>query len=462
MKAKKVLAVLMASAMIMGTSVTAFAAPDQESLTSTITVSGLTQNETATLKVYAAVTLDENRNEWIVADWAKSYIVLNDDATKYEITDPAALGVAAEKASPTYTKEDVTATTVDFDNVPVGAYVILASGSNEDAGTETVYSTMVANSYDNTGTYIQVKDVPVVAKSSKVTLTKKEIEGDKFVGRGETVEFTITTTFPNFEDADNAGNTYEIYDTPTGLDITNVKSITIGGSPLTAGQYTTSEDSESGKYTINLDDVIGTTNENAGKTVVVTYEAIVTTDEGYSNTANSSNADSDTVEGWTGDLTLTKVAFEKDNDDKLDDNATLAGAKFKVHVNDKSGSVLKFIKKADGNYMLAKEGEDGAVEEIEVDETGVVKVTGLGGGTYFFEETLAPDGYSINEDGVAFTIDEEDATGDISLSDYMVDTKLASLPSTGGIGTTIFTIGGCVIMVTAAGLYFATRKKTEK
>ena len=44
----------------------------------------------------------------------------------------------------------------------------------------------------------------------------------------------------------------------------------------------------------------------------------------------------------------------------------------------------------------------------------------------------------------------------------MADTKLASLPGTGGIGTTIFTIGGCAIMIAAAGLFFATRKKAEK
>ena len=42
------------------------------------------------------------------------------------------------------------------------------------------------------------------------------------------------------------------------------------------------------------------------------------------------------------------------------------------------------------------------------------------------------------------------------------NTKLASLPSTGGIGTTIFTIGGCAIMIIAAALFFATRRKAEK
>ncbi|MEI3495409.1 MAG: LPXTG cell wall anchor domain-containing protein [Blautia obeum] len=44
----------------------------------------------------------------------------------------------------------------------------------------------------------------------------------------------------------------------------------------------------------------------------------------------------------------------------------------------------------------------------------------------------------------------------------MKDTKLSALPSTGGIGTTIFTIAGCLIMVTAAGLFFASRKRTNK
>ena len=68
-----------------------------------------------------------------------------------------------------------------------------------------------------------------------------------------------------------------------------------------------------------------------------------------------------------------------------------------------------------------------------------------------------------NEDIATFTVnngnvdnfDEEAGVG-------IQNTKISSLPSTGGIGTTIFTIGGCAIMILAAGLYFASRRKSAK
>ncbi|MFR0951717.1 MAG: LPXTG cell wall anchor domain-containing protein [Lachnospiraceae bacterium] len=41
-----------------------------------------------------------------------------------------------------------------------------------------------------------------------------------------------------------------------------------------------------------------------------------------------------------------------------------------------------------------------------------------------------------------------------------MNTKLSALPSTGGIGTTIFTIAGCVIMIAAAGLILLQAAKT--
>lgn len=53
------------------------------------------------------------------------------------------------------------------------------------------------------------------------------------------------------------------------------------------------------------------------------------------------------------------------------------------------------------------------------------------------------------------------ADGDKQVSS-IPNTRLASLPSTGGIGTTIFTVGGCAIMIIAAGLYFASRRKASR
>lgn len=452
-KMKKVFALLVAMVMVMGMTMTTMAA--ERKLTSNITVKGLTEGANTKLDAYQAVSYDVEQNIWVVAAWADDYIKLNDEKTAYEITDAVELGKAAESQEPTYTG---TTTTQEytFKSAEIGAYVILASDDKE-----TVYTTMVAETYKDNAEYIEAEDKTIFAKADKVKLDKKAKEGDKFIGRGEEVEFTITTTFPNYETPDSEDNTFTIVDAPTGLDITEVTSLTIGGEAFE--DYTVAE-TDNGVFTIDLTNAIGTTNANAGKTVVVTYKAIVTSDEGYSNTANAFKNDAtygdDTEEGFTGDITLVKYALDDNNDD-LADNAKLAGAKFKVHKDNKDGEVLFFVKVGDGLYKHALADEDGAIDELEVSAEGELKVTGLGNGTYFFEETKAPDGYSINEDGATVTI-EGSETENVSMDTYVIDTKLSSLPSTGGIGTTIFTIGGCVIMIAAAGLFFASRRKESK
>lgn len=448
-KMKKLMAALLAMVMMLAMTTTAFAAGK---LTSNITVKGLTAGVTTTVKAYQAVSYDEEKNNWVVADWAKNYIILNAEMEEYVITDAENLGKAAQAQKETFlgTTES---TEYTFANVAIGAYVIIASDE------KTTYTTMVANTYNEEATYIEAKDAELNAKASGYNVDKEAQEGDTFVGRGETVTFTVTTTFPNFKVADSKDNTFKIVDTPTGLDITKVTALTIGGEAQTLGEDFTVEEAVDGKYTIDLTKAIGTTNANAGKEVVVTYEAVVTTDEGYSNTANSVTNEydygTDTEKGYTADITITKYASDKDNNN-LEDNTKLAGAKFKVHENDKDGKVLSFVKVSDGVYKLAMADEE-AVEEIEVAADGTVKVTGLGDGTYFFEETKAPDGYSINEEGV--TVEVKATDKNVSLNGHLIDTKLASLPGTGGIGTTIFTIGGCIIMIAAAGFYFLSRKK---
>ncbi len=472
-KMKKILAMVLAMAMVLGMSLTVFATEEpvepaapvetttpaegtNDDYTGSIEIKGLAANDKTTLNVYRIIYLDKTTNEWKVVDWAKNYVDMS--TNPYTITDAAGLGVAAASDSPIFHVE-TEETNYTFENMAVGAYVITA------AGQRATYTTMVVNNYDaDTPNNVVKNEVDVTAKTSGYTLDKAAEEGDKFVARGEEVSFTITTTFPSFEVANSQDNSYKVVDTPTGLDIQGVRSVMVGSTSLTQDtDYTVTEgDTE---YTIDLTNYIGTTNEHAGKVVTITYTAIVTSENGYSNTANALRnetelGEGDTETGYTGDITITKYDADK--------KTVLSGAQFTVTktanaegtvIPETDQSEILFVKVSDGVYRVALENETG---DATVEATnGTVKVAGLDAGTYHFTETVAPDGYSINEDGVDVRI-EESETANVSGEGSIIDTKLSSLPSTGGIGTTIFTIGGCAIMVVAAGLFFATRKKSTK
>lgn len=458
-KMRKIFAVLLTLAMVLAMSMTAFAAEVTEPVTSyssKITVTGLSSQEEETVSLYAAITLNVDKNEWIVADWAKNYIKLSENGKKYEITDAAALAKAVSAQVPPFQQKHVVGETqVEFPDVPVGAYVVTASG------VKITYSPMVAETYKDSETYMQAKDVTLVAKSTGYDVKKEAQDG--FVKRGDEVTFKITTTFPSFETADSKDNNFKIIDTPTGLDIKEITSVEIGNAPLTAVEDYTTRKATNGRYTIEFTQkTIGTTNANAGKTVVVQYKAIVTSEEGYTNTANTFkknvNMGNTEVKGYTGTIKLTKYA----------ENGTtvLKGAEFKLYkgsktdVKEKNIEALKFVKISDDVYKLALDTDEDKTSTL-VSKNGVLTVKGLDEGEYWFEETKAPEGYSINTNGATATI-TENKTQNVTVNASLTDSKLSALPSTGGIGTTIFTIAGCLIMVTAAGLFFASRKRTNK
>lgn len=453
-KMKKLFAILMTMAMVMGLSITGFAA----SYNSDITVKGLAAGEEKTVNLYAAITLNENKNQWVVASWADPYINLNVENNTYEITNPEGLSAAVE-GTPAYT-DDLGAdeTEVTFKNVAVGAYVITASGD------KATYAPMVAETYNEEATYMEAENVTVIAKTSGYEVGKEA--DDNFVGRGDVVTFTVTTIFPSFQDPDAEDNSYKIIDNPEGLDILNVTEVTIGGSTVTLSdddkqEIMNGDDVTTKEYTIDLSDSIGTENANAGKTVVVKYTAMVMTDEGYSNTANASRNEVDLgtgsteEKGFTGNITFTKYA----------ENGTtiLSGAEFTVAKKNEEGAVgeaLYFIKKSDGVYKVALSNSEAEATQTLVATNGRLYITGLNEGTYHFTETKAPEGYSINVEGKDVIITANN-TEDVHETGDMTDTKLSALPSTGGMGTTLFTIAGCVIMISAAGLFFATRKKAN-
>ena len=75
----------------------------------------------------------------------------------------------------------------------------------------------------------------------------------------------------------------------------------------------------------------------------------------------------------------------------------------------------------------------------------------------------APQGYSVNttEATAILALGKNETSASMPLTDEtdMRDSKLSSLPSTGGMGTYLFTIIGVVVMAGAAGAFFISRRK---
>lgn len=457
---KKISAILMAAIMVLAMASTAFAAKVTDKYTNKITVTNLAADVETTLKLYNIIYLDQNNagnQTWQVVEWAKKYISEDTVTGNFNITDSAGLKAAADSRNADVTEKE-TGTTHEFSNLPIGAYVICASD------VKGVYSLMVANTYDKDGeTYMADKAANVVAKMESYNVTKQT--EDKFVHRGQRVNFTVTTYMASKTKANgDTLTTFKVVDTSTGLkaDSFVLDSVKIAGQKVNVDKTkVTSITGNDGKvtYTVDLSDFISTT--DAGTTIEVKYSAIVENDHTYNNSAtvnsNTVNYVPGIVNGYTGNVTLEKV----DTNGK-----TLNGAEFqllKVTPVEKEGAEatktpVNVVRVNDGEYKVALEGETGATTTL-VATNGTLKVTGLDEGDYEFEETKAPTGYKVSSENKAFTI-TPDETKEVSVdAGVFKNTKLSALPSTGGMGTYLFTIIGVVVMAGAAGAFFISRRK---
>ena len=128
---------------------------------------------------------------------------------------------------------------------------------------------------------------------------------------------------------------------------------------------------------------------------------------------------------------------------------------------------------------------------VASDENGLFVISGLDAGTYYLEEVKAPAGYNLLKDPVKLTIDAEISGGDaetnqpptIGKLDLITEGKDGSittpgdkdngtvslevqnnmgalLPSTGGMGTTLFYIAGAALVL-AAGVLFMMKRRTD-
>lgn len=168
--------------------------------------------------------------------------------------------------------------------------------------------------------------------------------------------------------------------------------------------------------------------------------------------------------------------YEVDNTkykDAVADANKLGGAKFQL--KDSSDTVIKFIDNGDGTYTVADQTATigGAVVDTmeSAATTGIFNIKGLDAGTYTLTETEAPAGYEKVTIDIIIDAEHQENTGGATakldlkdsstMNNDIIDKPGSSLPSTGGMGTKLFVLGGGVTAA-MAGIYLVSKKRTKE
>ena len=376
--------------------------------------------------------------------------------------------------------------TLTFANLPYGYYVVTTSQGEQ------------AISVDSTNPTVTIVDKN---SSTPKELTKNVDDDDVFIG--QTVTYTVTFKTSNYNGAGTAAKkivTYTIEDTlPEFLTDVKVTSIIVDNDPDTT---TTTDQVEiknsdgsvpqfDDKKKIELDwydETSGKFLYDNGALVTITYTAVVTDKAAIAGDGN------------TNKVTLTWTVEGGENGGKLEDDETIytyaiALKKVDDKGNPLAGAVFQFpfyVKSTpdttDGAYIYAgTDPGDGLTNQIATPADGVIVVKGVASGIYSITEVTAPNGYNKLLDPVSVTavktgettthtiiyldengnVVETETTTKVEVilekiaaaTIVVVNKTGAELPSTGGIGTTIFYVAGGVLVIGAAALLIAKRKK---
>ena len=178
--------------------------------------------------------------------------------------------------------------------------------------------------------------------------------------------------------------------------------------------------------------------------------------------------------GKTADATTTTYTYGFDlvkttlvGDPGQEAHKLLNGAAFKLYDAKKGGNEIVLIQQADGSYHPLV-GQETAADRIDMTQTAKVRINGLDNGTYYLEEVQAPAGYNKVKERIEVKIKDANLDATVNNTDYtsggieVVNRTGAELPSTGGMGTTMFYVLGAVLVLGAAIALVAKRRVREQ
>ena len=201
--------------------------------------------------------------------------------------------------------------------------------------------------------------------------------------------------------------------------------------------------------------------------ITVTYSATLNAEAEIATATNDNTTWLTYGENNKTELAVTRTStFEFDLVKTDSSNKLLNGAEFKLYDQETGGNEIKLVKDGDVYRPVVTENEKAADGAVIVVSGGKVTIQGLDSDTYYLEETKQPNGYNKLASRVEVKIETENLktimTGDTwNEGDggvHVVNLTGAELPSTGGIGTTLFYIVGGILLV-GAGVLLVVRKR---
>lgn len=500
-RVKRVLALLAAFALVLAMAVPAFA--DEVKYTITI------KNSVGTYEAYQIFKGDLEKNVLSNIEWGAG--------VKAEEVKAAFDGKTAAEVAKTLEGNDTAAKAFA---TKISQYLGTAAGegTNEITGLSAGYYLIKNKSVNEGEAYTDfilevVKDVEITPKGQKPTLDKQikhnesgqwGVVGDNQIG--DTVEFRTITTVPN-----TTGYTkydYTIYDEmSTGLtsNVTGASGITIkinDEAELDSSYYTVTVDSaDANKFSVKVDILKAITDGKieAGNSLYTYYSGVLNKDakvydEGkqqntaylqYSNNPHDDTSKSETpkvtVYDWTFKMNVQKI-------DGADKEKELKDAKFVLSKSGtvglgtisedgtpaETGNLIKLVYDSANTYRVATASD---ANTTYVMTAGNITIKGLDDAVdYYLYETKAPAGYNRLTEPVKFRINATykeagdscpavstevgDAEALTGLKVSVENNAGTTLPSTGGMGTTVFYVVGGGLMAVAVVL-LVTKKRME-
>lgn len=372
------------------------------------------------------------------------------------VNDFAKLAIAYAKENNIVSdgKKVATGTTLTFDDLPLGYYLV-DSTVGTLCGLNTTKSSVTIN---------EKNDVPTIEKEVNNNGTWDKESNAKI---GDTVEYRTTITVK--EGAEN----YVLTDTMTeGLSRKKDVKVFVNNAEVSNNNYSVVYNDNGFVLTFNNDYIA---NLAAETEIVVTYSAVLNENANvcYPNSCTSNDnktyleyGDKTDTTNKTPESKTETYTYEFKLVKTNSNNETLVGAEFRLYDAKENGNEIKvyLVDEETNTYRVALTEDE--LNSATTIKAGAAIIEGLDSDVkYYLEETKAPEGYNKLTSRVEVKLNQktilEGNTTVTEIVKTVVNKTGNELPSTGGMGTTLFiTIGS--LLTLAFGTILVTKLRMSK